>query len=138
MSSDGTVSCAAENVRPSFAGVPSTSKNGAVTYGARHLLDVASRGGHGHEIICGAPAIAASVRLSCWISRKSPAEWLLCGSSADVDQTRTIFPSSRKGSGRSRTALTTLKMAVLAAMPSAIVTRAMEVNAGVLSSVLMA
>ena len=43
--------------------------------------------------------------------------------------------SSRKGSGRSSTPLTMLKMAVLAEMPSAIVSTAIAVNPGAFSSV---
>ena len=81
------------------------------------------------------PAIASSVRLFRCRSRKSPAEWLLCGSSAVAVQTVTIRASSRNGSGRSSTPFTTLKMAVLAAIPSAIVVIAMAENPGVLISV---
>src|SRR5438445_755569 len=47
----------------------------------------------------------------------------------------TTRDSSRNGKGRSSTALTTLKMAVFAAMPSAIVVIAMAENPGVFSNV---
>ena len=76
------------------------------------------------------PAIDASVRLLCWMSRNSPAEWPARGSLVDDVHTRTIRASSRNGSGRSSTPLTTLKMAVLAAIPSAIVAIAIVVKEG--------
>ena len=60
------------------------------------------------------------------------------GSSAVVVHTRTIRGSSRKGSGRSSTPLTTLKMAVLAAIPRAIVAMAIAVNDGDLHRVRIA
>jgi hypothetical protein len=44
--------------------------------------------------------------------------------------TRTTRLGSRNGSGRSRTALTTLKIAVLAPMPRAKVRMAMRLNVG--------
>ncbi len=69
---------------------------------------------------------------------KSPAEWLLSRSLRVVVDTFTTRPSSRNGSGRSRMPLTTLKMAVLAAMPSAIVATAISTNPGDLINVRIA
>ena len=50
-------------------------------------------------------------------------------------QTRTSWSGFLNGSGRSRIALTTLKMAVFAPMPSASASTAMAVNAGLFVSI---
>src|SRR5690348_2522118 len=76
-------------------------------------------------------------RADAWRSRKSPAEWLPRGWSGDDDQMRTSDDSSENGSGLNRTALTTLKMAVLAAMPRAIVRTAIALKLGAFRSARM-
>ena len=123
------------NVRPSSAGTPNKSKRFAET------RRPSSRSGSPTPVRLKLRSDIAAIPVKTVFclcqSRKLGGEGVFFGKPRCVAFSHIITSCSGflKGSGRSRTALTTLKIAVFAPMPSAITTMAILANAGFFASV---